>query len=624
MQCPRHRLVLWCTISASIALALWVLFLGTPAPPVSIMPHVGNGSASAIGEAQRPSDPRFSRPNDHHPAGRTAPTATTTRTVQVLVTEEATGEPVPGCLVLRLPEALRPPQEPQVWWQEDWRSAAEPRESHRTGETGTLTLPAVDLPGVWAFSHPGSWTTVLPGSELTGQPVQLRAAPAMSATVVSAMGEPQVGASVQVLVLPDGECPPFRVEYTTDEGGRVLLSPVEGRMIVSASQLGTRSEPWAGRGGGVEITLTLAATFSARGRVLSGANGLPAGAVVRARRTLQNWLDAIESTLVEPDGRWNMKTLPLVDGASYTFRFEADGLVPQRRRVARPVAGQVVEIDFEAIAGNRLEVVVLDEGDRTGIGAADLISVTDVEGHLVRTRETTDENGRALFEELPSGLVRLFVQGSEYPQAEFGPFDVPTETSVTLELAKGRGLSGRCVRGGEPVESFEVHYWVGIFHRGGEVSRKQVQGSEDGSFSIDEPLKGQLSVFAIESGHPQSNIATVDLEAEGEPTVLLEIPEPCMAFGRVADARTLEPLTEASVQVFTSSGFDLMEPLGEAHAVDASGGFDSVPLCPHGSGLRYSAPGYLPNDHHPAALEEGGRWDAGTVFLMREQPLKWS
>jgi hypothetical protein len=169
-------------------------------------------------------------------------------------------------------------------------------------------------------------------------------------------------------------------------------------------------------------------------------------------------------------------------------------------------------------------------------------------------------------------------------------------------------LSGRVTCAGEPVERFTLFGWTS--DRSFELYLDHEH--EEGRFTIENaPREKALHLYAFTAELPQSETAVVvPGEAPGE--LVLELPRPRRACGRVVDSLTGAPVATATLQHATSGLTGLATPRGKPLRVGSDGRFELDGFFPGRGGFSVRAEGYEPL-HYSTRVDEAEVIDVGLV-----------
>ncbi len=218
------------------------------------------------------------------------------------------------------------------------------------------------------------------------------------------------------------------------------------------------------------------------------------------------------------------------------------------------------------------------------------------------------------------GWIRFYIAAPGYANQELEA-EIWDKASTTITLQKGGGISGRCVHAGKPVAEFEVIYWKTGNLR---VYRsKSFFGREDGHFAIDSLSPGDWSIHAASPEFPCGEPVTVGVNAEGVTPLELQLPAAIRGAGRVLDAETSEPIPNARIQPYSSSGLERSLPWGPVVLTAQDGTFDADAFTIGNNYLTAEADGYALAEAE-TTTSQADFLDWGEIRLVRAQDLRVS
>jgi len=487
---------------------------------------------------------------------------------------------------------------------------------------------------VWIL-HPSHYAEVIlldpeeDAASAFGGVRRLEPAQAFSAIAVDESGDPVEGAQVtQVLSL--GVTPPadrvkknkdvllfralknFTHATVSDSSGEALLVPVRRDSLLTASMGGARSSPRKSSSEG-QVELTLWATFEALGTV-RGSFGPETQ--VRIEGVAFGEVTRLGEFTVGESGDWGPIGLPLLDVEEYVFSLRGDVAASQVRKPREDVTSRLI-INFDGVSGVTVPLLVLGLGERPLEGATTTVHWKQ-DGSWQSIGSTSDEDGVARARGVPAGSAFARFHHPGHVSQMIGPFEVSMEMEpmeVVLELA-GQ-ISGRCTREGEPVESFQVLYWS---EDPSQVARKEVKGSEDGGFLIEEAPLGEVTLIGLDAlvanGSPQVVIVNSGQVAD----VSIELPRPLSASGKIVDAVTGDPIGGALVQVMSAYDGRGLAEFGAEVTTEAGGQFVVDGLSTGAGALRVRAKDYI-EEFFVTRASVGEALDLGLIALQPSREL---
>jgi hypothetical protein len=317
-------------------------------------------------------------------------------------------------------------------------------------------------------------------------------------------------------------------------------------------------------------------------------------------------------------GAWGPLLVPLRGVSRVRVRLEGSPIIPMERELAAPVPGSRERIDWAAKKGCNLWFGVQDSSESPLPTARAEVSWNDPEqpSGTGRVEFGAMPDGRINTWSFPAGVVSYRISAPGFASFE-SLIEVPAEVGPLITLQKGGRITGHCTQAGAPVRDFEIDY-----RREGpnkDDRTKVFLNRRDGRFEIDNLAAGNWLVSAASPRSPGSIPAVVSVAADRDSTVELELPAPLRGVGRVVDAASGEPLSSATVQVF-SGGLERSQPWGAPFPVAQDGTFDLDAFVPGRNFITVSA-----KDHAARELESalvGDLLDWGEIALFRPQGLR--
>lgn len=412
----------------------------------------------------------------------------------------------------------------------------------------------------------------------------------------------------------------------SDASGRARLAAFPGGQVVWAVEGSRSSARWRGDGP-ARFTLVVepAAQVGGALSIASWESWDPLWSgerrVIVSGRKNGYWREL--AVLRDVNGtEWGPVPIP-VDGLDRVrVRLEGIPLVPVSAEVASPLPGETVRIDLAAEVGEHgLWLFVQDEEERPILDARATAwwEELDHPGELAFVQSSSRPDGGLYLGTFPKFPVRYLVEAPGYctvTDLTGGPLD----HALPVTLQRAATVSGRVRLDGSPVEDFEVLRWQPS--TAGNVLRRAFLGSTEGKFELADVAPGSWVFQATSAAHPAGAPVVVRVE-EGMQEIELTLARGFPGHGSVLDAETSEPLPDARVQLFTSSGSRPTAPFGEARRVGMDGGFE-VEGCVEGQNfLRVDCSGYARTEVN-AHAGEGPTVDFGEIRLHRPQALTLS
>ncbi len=550
------------------------------------------------------------------------------------------GAPISGARMLCVPSRPDFSAAAENWPDLDWIAVDAATAAMESDERGFVELPPAALDAarsgaVFWIAHVGYCVrSIRFGSGTDPQSVPdeivLDESGTLRVEVTDATGRPAGGATI--VQLADlrrvdrieaarsdraAECW-LRMTWTTDSNGRAELPTLERGQVLFATQSGLESARWAGMAPAV-VRLRLAPTFSFSARVTTnGGPTLTAPASVRWSAELADDIQLQDCFRVHEDGTVGPIALPCVPARQYLFQLEAPGCTLEQVVRAVPEPGAKVDVQFELNAGVDVSVRVTDE---TGLALADALVVGNwtLDGVWRKVERSTDTEGRARFRNAFPGSFWVRARKSGYVGTLLGPFDISTPPGEPLVIAlqPAARIRGHVTHAGSPVRDFTIQYWKDKVSAN---NRCRVTDSADGAFAIEEAPVGVVTLLAMSDVAPSPAPMTVTTAPDAIAEVEIELPAGAVGRGRVVDAFTSEPLSNATIQLWCSTSENRVRPWRAPFKVSADGEFVIDGFAPGYTYCDVAAPGYATRNV-TAKGAGGSQIELGWIGLVREQAL---
>lgn len=443
----------------------------------------------------------------------------------------------------------------------------------------------------------------------------------ITVAVVNESGDPVPGALVEQFAR-DGDVHHLHRTETTSADGSCKIESLAGEQVLVASLGHERSTPWQGTAR-ERVRLTLRPTFELSGSVsfplLTGdGRSAPRLTIAGQARNLWRTLQVIPQVA---SGALGTLELPCMDVDRYRVRLEGGGLVPAEAFLDPPPAGARRVVTLASELGVGVTFRVRDQEDEPIDGAVVKVKwqSPDRPDHWNQTEAHTDASGFVTVAGIPPGTMMHETRAAGFVSKHSGlePTSPGENSFIRVELDPAGRLTGRCTRGGVPVEDFEVLVWNEI---GAIPQSHPFLDREDGRFEIDSVPLGTFWVTANTPDHPGGEPLTTSCGPDGHAEVEIDLPELVLGRGRVVDARTGEPIPEAAIQVFVPASPIPIARWGLPVPVESDGTFQIAAFLPGSNPVRALAPGY--SNRIATAESIGGVVDYGTVGLERTQDLE--
>ncbi len=406
-------------------------------------------------------------------------------------------------------------------------------------------------------------------------------------------------------------------ETGADGAGPLVPAKHTHRIVATYGDL--RSVPWTGVSAQV-IQLELEPTCT-----LTGFVGIPPGRdadmgmpQVRVYRHHGPFTEELAAVEVRGDGTVGPAPLPVLSADSYSFQLAGGAFTPSERRIAPPVVGQHVHLEFEGVFGSSLWFQGFDLADEVLMNT--VVHLTwESDGLTGEKTVQARDDGLVFVRGIPAGTARCFMTAPGYGRTDAGLIAVPERIPAIHEVVLGRGyrVAGRCLRGIFPVNDFEVRYWPINNHA--LRSSVRVTASEDGKFVLEDLSSPRIALQAISEDYGRSAVLTLELSDGAAEEVILGIVSAQTLSGSVVNSSTGEPVVGARVEVHNSHVHYELDAVGPPILTASDGGFSLDRLGPGTNVVSVSASGYSSRELEVVA---GARAiDLGEISLRRRQRL---
>jgi len=404
----------------------------------------------------------------------------------------------------------------------------------------------------------------------------------------------------------------FLREGVTDSNGRVdMPSGLAWARFQAFAHDGRVTAPVTQSPAG-ELELRLEDLVEIKGQVV-GMDGLgPALVVVYVEgsgesRRLVETLDVLE------DGTIAGRAVSRIEEGVYRLQLEGPKLVPQIVRVAPP-RGLVLTVGFTAAAAAVVPMRFLNsEGD--AVQGVRVRFNWDGEDGAVTWNAADVYSDQEGLVDLPSPPGYVFPSYS-HPNYLSGYIDGLLATAEPSErqdvvLQPFASISGHVLQAGEPVSDFAIAY-EGASQAGG-VQVENINGQDDGAFSLAKIPTGDVTLFAYAEDQPQSEPETFTLLPGQTLEVDLVLPLGRSGHGLVFGA---DGVTPAGVVVdrFLRTGMGSDAVAQTPIPVGLDGRFQVSGLSASREHLLVQADGYS-SAVAAAYRDPSGEYDFGTVVL---------
>jgi protocatechuate 3,4-dioxygenase beta subunit len=419
---------------------------------------------------------------------------------------------------------------------------------------------------------------------------------ALVGRVVGADGAPVAGASVQLI---EGSSRSAMVGYrfggsgaTTDGDGNYRLEGLDEGSQSFAAQAEDYERAVKDleiRSGENRLDFRLEPGFDVGGRVVDAGGQPVAGARVQmsAPGAPSFPFGRNEDARSAADGSFRVRG---VAAGVYDVQADKEGYAPARRESLQ-VTGPVQGVELRLEAGGSVH------GRLTGLEFNELAGARVYASTQGNTRPTmrygsVDYQGQYRIDGLTAGEWYVSAHTGSDRQAD-GHVTVAQGADAVLDLEFGEGLTltGRIVKGGEPLPNLRVS-----------VSSQEGTGygsgtsDPQGNFRIEGLKAGTYELQAIDFQTGISHHETLELTADRD--ILIEISTRRVS-GRVVDAQDQSPLRDATVSLEATGdkpGNGMASAIPRGSTSDSAGAFELTEVSPGAYRLRAQKDGYSPAD----------------------------
>ncbi len=405
---------------------------------------------------------------------------------------------------------------------------------------------------------------------------------------------------------------------STDALGRARLADLGGRQALSAQRESELSDTWIGSAPD-DVRLQLRPTFTWRATIGAQDPALDRkDARVQVISLTGSTRKLVDAGFVDADGDVGPRSAALIPGDSYLFELEEIG-VPTTIAKTAPKPGEHVALEFHPVPGFRYPVRVSERGGDV-LSGAEVRWAWNAGDRWQWSTRMTGGDGVAVLEHAQSGASWVTVEKSGFIgfRAEI---DVRNESfpPFNVELERGATLRGRVHANGKPVTGFTI-----VHRPGAETSTFRtvdIHDSKDGTFAIEGLPEGELSVFAVSPEWPRSPAQRVEVSRAVETSVDFELRSGVDGHGAIRDAQSSEPISGATIQVWTGENQVRVRAFGSRSQSDVAGLFTVLGL-PIGQTnyLEVLAEGFAPVIISAHAMEARSL-DLGIILLERPRAL---
>ncbi len=465
----------------------------------------------------------------------------------------------------------------------------------------------------------------------------LSAADGFRVQVVDSRGQPVSGAVVEEF----GLRPPARLQHdplwraaartflrTGRSGEDGLLSEELSSALVSVAlqaRSGTsRSVPWLQFDDPASdpIVLRLEPLFTVDGRVSIQDPILLTDLRVQCLLIRGRLPIVVADSEVSPQGAWGPLSVPWQDNAEYIVRLTGSVTEVQERRLDGPEPGKHFHIEFEALAGAIVPMVVQDSQGQAIPGAEVALTWEQAGGDHVTLFAYSDQGGIVRASGIHPGYVRIRARATGFADTLLDWREVGSSVHlIVITLERETQVLGRVLYRGEGVRDFTVVWWTDALFEGSGALAQEFKGREKGEFELTGLPATSVKLMATAENASHSEALALELAPGIAQTVTLELQGASKARGQLVDASTGDPVVDASVQLWLNTGPAYIHPKGAAVAVDLEGRFELDGLAPGDNRFVVDAPGYA---RHLGTATGGSpnAADIGRIPLLQVQPIE--
>jgi RNA polymerase sigma factor (sigma-70 family) len=552
------------------------------------------------------------------------------------------GAAIEGADVLWIALAKKDLEDTPAWPTADWGVPSRPSLQAITESDGSFEFigePIEDMSfgSVLVALYPGHCAggTDLPPDLNRTSSVELLLEPAapIKVRVVDSNKQPQRGAVVHHVgasrrrdpsLLPGRIHERFLLQQAlTDERGEVELASFSGEQALWAEKGDLVSIPWQGSSPQSLISLALSPSFTIGGSVsITGKEKMEHG-YEGERRILVfgltgNLWRPIQHVRDVSDGKWGPVRFPLDGVSRCKVRLEGYPIIPVEQVFDLPPRSAHKNIAFESKLDTGVFVLPRDtSGDPIMNAYGEAWWESCVSPNYVAGAARPD--GMVFLGSFPTGIVRFRIAAPGYSSSEFIETEiVDPYRGLEVVLHKAGSIAGRCLHKGLPLSDFEVIYWrVG---NAAVYRNKTFLGRADGHFELPSLEPGDWSIQAASPSYPSGRPQVVTVVKEQRVEVELDLPAAIRGGGRVLAADTGEPIADALVQPYSSSGLSRSFPWGAGGLTVEDGSFDLDAFVLGQNQITVEAAGFALTEAQATAID-GDFLDWGDIRISRPQTL---
>ncbi|MFT5052601.1 MAG: hypothetical protein ACI8QZ_004037 [Chlamydiales bacterium] len=406
----------------------------------------------------------------------------------------------------------------------------------------------------------------------------------------------------------------------TASSERTPADPTSSPWFIDSERMSLDEARASADGDIVETVTRSGATWTASGRVILVDTDASFSAFRVSYGVGADLREALGVVHPSEAGDWGPVELEFKPSVETWFRLEGGGAIPDTRRLTPEVAGQGVVLDLQARQGEELWFEVYgDDHERLADSLVEVRSIGDAQSAPTWARPR--EDGYTWVRGCKTGRVSFEVSAPGYASMRGVPFLLPEADPavIQIQLFRTGRVMGTCYLGESPVTDFEVAYWSA-----GALATKQTiafTDRADGSFELPEVRVGSVRLIAMSETLAHGGAAEVAVRVDQTTEVRLELARPLRGAGRIVDRATARPISDARIQLFSSSDGGVVEAWGKMVRTAADGSFELDGLSPESQLFTVRAKGYGAI-YGKAVGDPDGLAEIGDVLLSRTQDLE--
>lgn len=292
---------------------------------------------------------------------------------------------------------------------------------------------------------------------------------------------------------------------------------------------------------------------------------------------------------VQGNGTFGPSELPVVDSDRLVFRLEGGGVIPIEKVVEPVPPGTHLSITFEPTAGASWLLEVQDDAGEDIAGATIIASWRSGDAWLW-AEGRSDIDGQVLIDAIQPGDVWIRARAKNhllYSSEKLSITD-PIAQPLLIRLKRAGLVHGRVLHEGEPVPTFRLVYFDSVAK---EPSFASVSDNPYGTFELTDAPLGLTSIIATAPELAPSDAIVIEVESGSPASIEFHLLKGGSGQGRVFNALTGQPVSDASIETMISQdGWDIA-PTGAMAHTDEDGRFVLKPMRAK-EDLQVRAPGY--------------------------------